>query len=177
MRKPLANISMLRINEHLVDDETTISDHIVNYYSNLFKSDVSGGLDLSLGKKVVPALVTTFENLGLVAVPTCVEIKSVVFSIDPSSAPGPDGFAGAFYCEFWDIVQADICTVVQLFFTSSQITPGWNTSLMVLILKVNEAISVYQYHPIALSNFCYKIIAKILADRLLLVVGLIISSQ
>lgn len=44
--------------------------------------------------------------------------------------------------------------------------PNYNSNLVVLIPKVAEAERIDQYRPIALANFKYKIISKILADRL-----------
>ena len=46
---------------------------------------------------------------------------------------------------------------------------------MILILKVKEAIMIDKFCPISLSNFCYKIITKILADQLSLITMKVIS--
>ena len=46
---------------------------------------------------------------------------------------------------------------------------------MILIPKVLDVISIEQFRPIVLSNFCLKIVTKILADWLALIATRIIS--
>jgi len=52
------------------------------------------------------------------------------------------------------------------FFTTSWILPHFNSNNIVLIPKTNHADQVSHYRPIAIANFKFKIISKILADRL-----------
>lgn len=52
-----------------------------------------------------------------------------------------------------------------------------NANLVVLIPKVPEASTVEQYRPIALTNFKFKIITKVLADRLGRIAPLIVSQN
>ena len=63
------------------------------------------------------------------------------------------------------------------FFQSNWLYPNANSNFLVLILKVEDAISITQFRPIALENFLFKIIPKILAVRLSHVVQHIISPQ
>ena len=94
------------------------------------------------------------------------EIK--IFSMDPASALGPDGFSGAFYQKCWDIIGNDLCLGVREFFQCFWIYPNMNSNFIVFVLvpKSPGADVVTQYRPIALANFLFKIIPKILADRL-----------
>lgn len=64
----------------------------------------------------------------------------------------------------------------QFFFTKDWILPNFNANTIILIPKVPDASSVGQYRPIALANFKFKIISKILADRLAPIMNNIISS-
>ena len=36
------------------------------------------------------------------------ELKQVIFSTNPNSAPGPDGFGGMFYQSCWNIIKFDL---------------------------------------------------------------------
>ena len=40
------------------------------------------------------------------------EVRRVIFSIDPDSALGPDGFCSRFYQSCWDIICCDLLDVV-----------------------------------------------------------------
>ena len=63
------------------------------------------------------------------------------------------------------------------FFTTGWLLPNFNTNILVLIPKTSNADSVDQYRPIAIANFKFKIISKILADRLATIMPSITSVQ
>lgn len=52
----------------------------------------------------------------LTNLPTIEEVKNVVFSMNGNGAPGPDGFGGYFFQEFWDIVAQDVFNATLQFF-------------------------------------------------------------
>nr|XP_028947429.1 uncharacterized protein LOC114820607 [Malus domestica] len=89
--------------ENVLSSHTAIVDHVVNFYQSLYNSSFTPtGIEDVCG--VIPPMVSEEENLSLSCLPSADEIRSVVFSMDPSSAPGPDGFPGSFYQSCWDIV-------------------------------------------------------------------------
>lgn len=108
-------------------------------------------------------------------VPSLDEIFSAVKSMDPDSAPGPDGFNGHFFVSCWDIVCQDVVSAVQYFFQFGTLPASFNSSIIILIPKVEHADSIKQYRPIALANFVAKIIPKILSLRLSEIASRIIS--
>lgn len=48
---------------------------------------------------------------------TIVEIKNVMFSMNPSKASGPDGFSAGFFQKAWAVVGDDLCDAILEFFT------------------------------------------------------------
>ena len=122
-------------------------------------------------------MVTTEENIVLTAMPSFDEIKKAVFDMNKDGAPGPDGFGVHFFQHFWDIVAADVVSSVQEFFCTGVIIPNLNSNVLVLIPKVPGAATMADFRPIALANFQFKIITKILADRLAIICMRIISPQ
>lgn len=113
----------------------------------------------------------------LTAVPSSEEITNIVFSMDSSSSPGLDGFPGSFYQNCWDIVDSDVISFVQYFFQHNWFYPNANSNFIVLLPKVEGANMISQFRPIALANILFKIIPKILADRLGPIASRIIFSQ
>ncbi|GKD42482.1 hypothetical protein Tco_1267127, partial [Tanacetum coccineum] len=94
------------------------------------------------------------------------EIKNVVWDCGSQKAPGPDGVSFMFVKKYWDIMKIDIQNFVMRFFSSSSFPPGTNSSFFTLIPKVSNPPYIKDFRPISLIGFQYKIVAKILANRL-----------
>nr|GEX00659.1 cysteine-rich receptor-like protein kinase [Tanacetum cinerariifolium] len=76
---------------------------------------------------------------------------------------------------FWDIIKPDLVKEVELFWETGEISKGCNASFITLILKVADPIGLGDFRPISLIGSYYKIIAKMLAERVKLVVGKLVG--
>jgi len=103
------------------------------------------------------------------------EIKASIFQMNPDKAPGPDGFNAFFFQKNWEIVKDSVIQAVLHFFRTGRILKQLNHTFLTLIPKTNEASSLTDYRPISCCNVVYKIISKILSNRLKMVVGELIS--
>ncbi|KAL6206762.1 hypothetical protein ACLB2K_024009 [Fragaria x ananassa] len=147
------------------DDVNILREHVVDHFTKAFTDDGSS-MDTGLVSKLIPSLVSVEDNDILTVIPSFEEIKLVVFSMDPDSAPGPDGYKGHFYHACWGFIGLEVVNAVQSFFQTGYILPNLNCSHVALIPKVPEADTITQFRPIAMANFIFKIITRILADRL-----------
>jgi hypothetical protein len=169
-------ISSLQDGENVITDQGQLADHVVNYYQNLFCSNIALQ-DSLLAEEVIPNLISEEVNSLLTMLPSNDEIKSAVFALNKDSAPGPDGFGAFFFQHYWDIVQVDVFNAVLEFFISSWILPGFNSNIITLIPKTPDAASIDQFRPISMANFKFKIISKIIADRLASILPSIVSEE
>lgn len=167
-------ISSLRDGENIITDPQDISNHIVSYYKNLFCSNPLLQDEL-LAEEVIPQMVGDNTNQMLTALPTHEEIKSAVFNLNKDGAPGPDGFGAFFFQTYWEIIHKELIDAVMQFFVSGWILPNYNANTLILIPKHVNADSVEQYRPIAMANFKFKVISKIIADRLASILPTIVS--
>ncbi|GJY45892.1 RNA-directed DNA polymerase, eukaryota [Tanacetum coccineum] len=103
------------------------------------------------------------------------EIKKAVWDCGTNKSPGPDGFSFDFIRTFWDILKHDFVNAIREFFISSKFPPGCNSSFIALIPKKHDAKFVKDYRPISLIGCFYKIVSKILANRLKMVISELIS--
>ena len=94
------------------------------------------------------------------------EIKEVIFSIDDSKAPGPDGFSSWFFKAPWDIIGSEVCDAVSSFFESGSMLREINCTIIALVPKVPNPGSMHDYKPISCCNTIYKCISKIIAARI-----------
>nr|GEX66209.1 RNA-directed DNA polymerase, eukaryota [Tanacetum cinerariifolium] len=103
------------------------------------------------------------------------EIKRAVWECDTDKAPGPDGFTFGFFRHFWNLIDKDVYEVVRYFFNHNDIPTGFNSSFIALVPKIPDANLVKDLRPISLIGSLYKIIAKVLTNRLVGVLGDIIN--
>jgi hypothetical protein len=94
------------------------------------------------------------------------EVKHVVFSMNPWKAPEPDGFPAGFYKKSWDVVGDIVCDFVRKVWSDPSLIGEFNKTDICLISKVPHPESVTQFRPISLCNANYKIVSKVLVERL-----------
>ncbi|GJZ18718.1 hypothetical protein Tco_0554841, partial [Tanacetum coccineum] len=97
------------------------------------------------------------------------EIKDAIWDCGGDKAPGPDGFTFKFIKKHWEIIKDDIIAYVKEFDNTAYIPRGCNSSFITLIPKIDDPLTIGEFRPISLIGCQYKIIAKILANRLSLV--------
>lgn len=91
------------------------------------------------------------------------EIWKAIQSLDPDSAPGPDGFTGAFFVNCWDIVKDDVVAAVQSFFQGDPIPKAYTSTILdigVLIPNLSNPSSFSDLRPISLCSFSYQILSS-----------------
>ncbi|GJR56771.1 RNA-directed DNA polymerase, eukaryota, reverse transcriptase zinc-binding domain protein [Tanacetum coccineum] len=92
-----------------------------------------------------------------------------------SKAPGPDGFSFKFIQSHWDIIGEDFSGMVKKFRIDGFIPKGCNLSFITLIPKIQDPLHIKDYRPISLIGCQYKVIAKLLANRLQQVIHTVVS--
>ncbi|GKF01267.1 hypothetical protein Tco_0028190 [Tanacetum coccineum] len=90
-------------------------------------------------------------------------------------APGPDGFNFKYIKWFWDIIKVDILRAIRWLWDNGEFSRGCNASFVTLILKVVDPMRLGNYRPISLIGCFYKIITKILTNKIKRVIGKIVG--
>ena len=97
--------------------------------------------------------------------------------MEGDKAPGPDGFTMAFYHHCWGAVERDVLAVFEEFYQHSKFEKSLNVTFIALILKKNGASNIRDFRPISLVGSVYKILAKVLTNRLKEVLDRLISES
>ncbi|KAJ9543812.1 hypothetical protein OSB04_023519 [Centaurea solstitialis] len=92
-----------------------------------------------------------------------------------NKSPGPDGFTTGFFKKFWDIIKKDLLAVLDWFWEKEALSNGCNSSFITLIPKSSNPIGLNDFRPISLVGVVYKVISKVLAERMKVVMERIIS--
>lgn len=74
-------------------------------------------------------------------------------------------------------MKSDLMPLFREFHTHARLVRGLNTSFITLIPKCASPIAIKEYSPISLISGIYKIVAKVLSNRLANVLGEVISSN
>ena len=90
-------------------------------------------------------------------------------------APGPNGMPPLFFQTYWTDVSMDVTHAVLSCLNSCSILKSINHTFITLIPKVNNLEKVSNFRPISFCNVIYKIISKLIANRLKPVLNSIIS--
>ena len=137
---------------------------IVNFYTKLFSSSNPSGLESVI--QHTKGVVSADMNASLIEDFTSLEVESALRQMAPLKAPGPDGMPPIFFQHYWDCIGNDIVKAVLFCLNTSEIMPGLNHTFITLIPKVKSPEFISEYRPIALCNVLYKLVSKVLANRL-----------
>lgn len=123
----------------------------------------------------IPTTITDTQNKELVKPVTDKEVNDALFQMHPDKAPGPDGMTPAFFQKHWHIVEKDVVNVVREFFREGTYMQELNRTNVVLIPKKKDPMKITDMRPISLCNVLSKVITKVMANRLKVVLENVIS--
>ncbi|KAK9921033.1 hypothetical protein M0R45_029564 [Rubus argutus] len=171
MRRLNKSIVSLSVGQTVLNDQDSISAHVVQQFQNSFMRDPQV-MDTGLVQRVIPNVVTEEENLSLLAIPSREEIHATVRAMDSFSAPGPDGFGGCFYTHCWSFIANDVVLVVQSFFQNGYILPHFNSNSLILIPKLGDSegenatfLGAFSHHAHVSSTIDVEVLAVIEAIK------------
>uniref|UniRef100_A0A803JSY9 Reverse transcriptase domain-containing protein n=1 Tax=Xenopus tropicalis TaxID=8364 RepID=A0A803JSY9_XENTR len=103
------------------------------------------------------------------------EIIDAIQALPSNKTPGPDGLPPEWYRSIIDDVAPQLLTMYEEAFNTQQLPPSVYSALIILILKSGKnPEQCSSYRPISLMNTDGKILAKILANRLIKIITAII---
>uniref|UniRef100_A0A2N9IM47 Reverse transcriptase zinc-binding domain-containing protein n=1 Tax=Fagus sylvatica TaxID=28930 RepID=A0A2N9IM47_FAGSY len=101
----------------------------------------------------------------------------VLKDLPGDKAPGPDGFSMAFFHKCWEVVGDDVMNFFEEFHTHCKFEKSLNATFIALIPKKRDALNIRDFRPISLVGSMYKLLSKVLANRIRLVMESLISSS
>lgn len=94
------------------------------------------------------------------------EVHTTLFQMKGFKALGPDGLPPGIFQQNWDTVKSNLTRMIDSFFRNGHLLKEFNHTYITLIPKVSIPSFMKDFHPICLCNFVYKIISKIVANRI-----------
>jgi hypothetical protein len=165
IRQRRNSISFLQTpNGGWLSDQIDIGNCFVNSFKQLFTSTAPPSYPEFLD--LFHPVFSDLDNLSLCSIPGEAEIFEALLSLGREKAPCPDGFTALFYVKYWDCIKSTVLLAIGKFFTSNALLREQNHTFITLVPKKLGPSMVHHFRPISLCNIIYKIISKILANRL-----------
>ena len=167
-------LNSISINGRKFDKEVEIKEGLVNAFQNMLSNP--GGwcpsfLDLAINE------IGNEEAARLEEIFSEEEIWAALSGLNSEKAPGPDGFPLAFWSFSWDFVKNEVLGFFKEFHEQGRFVKHLNTTFLVLIPKKQTVEDFKDLRPISLVGGLYKILTKVLANRIKRVLDRVISKS
>lgn len=145
------------------------------YYNSLFQTEHPDQIE-QVVEHIMP-VVTEGMNEDLCREFTPAEVVVALKQMAPLKAPGPDGLPPLFYHKYWHLIGDEVTKAVLTCLNTGKILQATNHTYITLIPKVQNPKAVVDFRPISLCNVIYKLISKVLANRLKTLLPTIVSES
>jgi hypothetical protein len=162
-RKRSNTIAALRIGDRWVEKPLEVRGEVVEFFKNHFAE--ASWRRPQLDGVEFPTL-TPLQVGDLVKPFTVEEVRGVVDDSDGNKSPGPDGFNFAFLKGTWEVISGDVMGFMNEFHEKASLPKAFSSYFIALIPKVLNPQSLGDFRPISLLGCIYKVVAKVLTNRL-----------
>ncbi|RVW60699.1 Transposon TX1 uncharacterized 149 kDa protein [Vitis vinifera] len=165
-------MSKIMINGVRFTEDQDMREGIANAYQQLlsenpgWKADIGGLLMNQISPSEADGIEVPFSET---------EIFTALKGMNGDKAPGPDGFTLAFWQNSWETVKEDLLGLFKEFHDQNSFIKSLNHTFLVLIPKKGGGGGFRHYRLISLLGGLYKLLAKVLANRIKKVIGKVIS--
>jgi hypothetical protein len=160
------------VNDVVIEGVSGVREAVFNHFENLFRSvrvvrpSIANLQFSSISEDDAYYLDRPFEED---------EVKQAVCECDNFKSPGPDWIKFGFIKELWVDIKGYLMRFLLEFYSNGRLVKGSNCTFIVLIPKVANPQRIADYCPISLVGCMYKVLAKVLANRLKSVIGKVIT--
>jgi len=147
-----------------ITNEQGLREVARQYFVDIFQKQ---GGDVSSVIDVINPSISALANEKLTAPFPEAKFRVAMFAMEPDKCSGQDGYSpGFFYQHLWNLCSDGIFKECCAWLETGVFPPDLNITNIVLIPKGSTQVSMKDWHHIALCNVLYKIISKVLENRL-----------
>jgi hypothetical protein len=170
---------------HLISDQgmeiqkhKDIEQELILYYKQLLSEppiDRTQAIESII--KHIPKEVTKEQNEALMPPITQEEVDQALRDTPVGKSLGPDHFTANFFHHYWDMIREEVWEIIEDSRRSRQVLPSLNATFLALIPKENKVTTLNHFRPVALCNVIYKLLTKVIAKCLKIIIPFIISQE
>ncbi|KAL3696147.1 hypothetical protein R1sor_010223 [Riccia sorocarpa] len=161
-------------------NECEIKTEVTRYFVEQFCCPPASQADLELRKEVlllVDKRVSTDQNSMLIVAPSEKEIDQLVEDLPRDKAPGLDGVTNNMIQDSWSFIRNDCQKMMLHFWETGELLQKDSQGVIKMLPKNEETWFLRNWRPITLMGITYKLLGKLLANRLKTIVGDLTSPQ
>ena len=147
-----------------VEGGNNVGELLNGFYSSLFSSSCPTKFNEVL--EGVESQVTQDMNVDLLRPFIATKVEAALGQMKANTAPGPNGLPPLFYKQYWLKISLDVSDAILGVLNTGNLPNDLNHTFLTLIPKIKSSRRVTDFRPISLCNILYKLIAKVLANRL-----------
>lgn len=174
-KRSKTSISTLQTEEgNEIRDQIQINGAVRSYFENLYSSGNAVHSTDFMPSRTIP--INNHANDNLMRAVTQDEIFAAIRGSNSRKCPGADGLPKEFFLKAWRVICFEFTHVINDALQGKAIKQFFD-GILVLVKKKGSDKSVKGYRPISLLNYDYKVLARVLKQRLQLLLPLVLSKH
>ena len=149
-----------------VTDSDGIMKEQVRFYKNLYTAQL---VDARAQEEVLLSIdrkLSEEETLTLESFLSEEECLAALHTMPALRTPGSDGLPKEFYVCFWETLKSDFVLMVNSCLHKGELPLSLRRAVITLLFKKEDPENLKNWRPISLLNADYKLIAKVISQRL-----------
>lgn len=158
---------MFKTQSNAYIDKAHIENCFLDFYSNLWSKYQSHNFNNLL--YLLPSYhnrISDFDFILLSKPMTKLKDLKPFYSLASGRSPSPDELNADFYHFFWHDIEDHLFNGVNHFFCTTSLPTSWCNTYVALISMCDNPKLVTDNQPISLCNVCYKIVSKIITNKI-----------
>lgn len=147
------------------------------FYNKLFSEKALCEKERKMVLDCVEVKMSEEDREDLDGVVTEKELEVALWSLADNKTPGIDGLPKEFYITFWNALKKDLLKVYKEIYKEGALGETMRKGVISLIFKKGDREEIKNWRPITLLTCDYKILSKMLTNRLSKVMSKIINSD
>ena len=177
-KNPISSISKIVTEEGVcLSNSDIIENRVFGYYRDLYEKHECDSRMQDSFLELIDKVIDKDENEILRGKVTETEILKVITSMKTGKTPGIDGLPVEFYKTMWHTIKKEFVIVIRCIFEKLLLCKDMNKGVIKLVPKNKNKYNVNNLRPITLLNVDYKIVTKIIANRLKKILPMFISPE
>ena len=146
-------------------EKQEVLNTIKDFYTDLYKKETTSETEQNeIVKQIKSRHIKTTETIGNLI--QTHEIKQALNQMSNNKSPGSDGLTKEFYIHFWPELKEELTELYINIYLDKKLTESQKLAIIKLVYKKGDPKLLKNWRPISLLNIDYKILSKILSNRL-----------